>query len=105
MIYSRRLVLGKYEDFKHDRKFMNISLKNVHETDIKSFYEFLMFNIDNNHEEDILNIIVMEELKCFPKLYEYEARGLAGRWLVFGAILDLKEESREKIIEKLGEWD
>ena len=37
VIYSWCLVLGMYEDFDHDMKFINTSLENVHETDIKSF--------------------------------------------------------------------
>ena len=55
-------MLEIYEDFEHDMKFINTSLKNVHETDIKSFYEYLMFNIGDNHKEDILKIIVIGEL-------------------------------------------
>ena len=40
---------------------------------------------------------------CNSQLYEYETRGLAGRWLVFGAIHEVKQESRENTFEKLRE--
>ena len=59
-----------------------------------------MEELGGNQGGDILNIIVIGELMCFTELHEYETRGLAGRWLVFGAILEVKEESREMIIEK-----
>ena len=95
MIYSRRIVLGT-----HVKEFINTSLKHVHEADIKTFHKYMMEELGCNHEEDILNIIVIGELMCNPKIHEYEKRGLAGRWLVFGVILEVKEESKLKIIEK-----
>ena len=98
IFYSRRLVLGMHEDFKHEMKFINTSVKNVHNTDIKSFHEYLMFNSGDNHEGDILNIIVIGEI------HECETKGQAGRLLVFGAILEVKEENREMTNAKLREF-
>ena len=60
-----------------------------------------MFNIGDIHEEDILNIIVIVDV--FPEASWYETRGLAGRWLVFWAILEVKEERRKEIIEMFWE--
>ena len=95
LIYSRCLVLGM-----HEKEFINTSLKCMHKTYINSFHKYLMEELDGNHGEDILNIIVIGELMCNPQLHEYETRGLAGRWLVFGVILEVKEESKLNIIEK-----
>ena len=62
---------------------------------------YMIGELGVNHEKDIFNIIVIGELMCNPQIHEYEKRGLAGKWLVFGVILEVKEESKLNIIEKL----
>ena len=94
-IYSRRILI------ESDRKeFIETSLECVKKTNVNSFHLYLKKELDI-YGEGILNTVVIGELMCNPNLHGYITRGLANRWLLFGAILEVDEEIKEIILEKI----
>ena len=96
---SRRLVLGKDKE-----EFIGTSLDSIKQVDVGSFHNELVKKLGIS-EACLLNTIIFGELMCNPDLHDYEKRGFSGRWLLFGAMLEVEGDSKVNIIEYSQEQD
>jgi len=94
-VYSRRLKIGAEESH-----FQKTPLTPVRTADISRFRELLCL-AGGLEEESLRLCLVYGELMCNSQYYDYQHRGLAGQWRIFGSCLLTRPDQLEEILLRL----
>ena len=94
-VYSRRLKIGPEESH-----FQKTPLSTVRSADISRFRDLLC--LAGGLEEESLSLcLVYGELMCNGQYYDYQQRGLAGHWRIFGCCLLTRPSMLAEILQRL----